>query len=82
LNIIEWAATAKSVETDEDHEAESFGFDLVFEHHDGSWIGVTIEPDDVPKYFVTVSNWDCTFEKLSDAQVELWERYAKDNYNA
>jgi hypothetical protein len=80
LNIIDWAKTAKSVETDEDHEAESFGFDQVIEHADGSWIGVVDQPQDTPKYWVHAGNYDEFFERLTDAQVALWNNWAKPSH--
>lgn len=79
MNIIEWAATAKEIETDCDHEGETFGFDKVLEHEDGSWIGVVTEPQDTDKYFVVVANYNEFFAKLTDAQVQLWERHARYN---
>jgi hypothetical protein len=80
LNIIQWAATAKQVEVGEDHEAQGCGFTTVIEHEDGSWIGVVDEPADHDgKYFVMVSNYNEFFERLSDAQVALWEHWARGN---
>lgn len=81
MNIFEWAATAKSVETDENHPAEEWGFDQILEHVDGSWIGVVTEPQDTAKYFVVAGFEERFFDKLTDAQQMLWMEHARFNYN-
>lgn len=77
LNIIEWAATAKQVTVNEGHEATWSGFDTVIEHADNAWIGVVTEPQDTPKYWVSAGNYDEFFDNLKDAQVALWNHWAK-----
>lgn len=80
MNIIEWAKTAKQVSINEDHEAEGYGFDFIIEHEDKSWIGIVDQPVDYEgpaNYWVTVGNDDNYFEHLTDAQVFLWNGFAK-----
>jgi hypothetical protein len=80
LNIIDWAKTAKQTTPDEGHEAPSYGFDFIIEHSDGSWIGIVDQPVDhegPASYWVTVGNNDEFFERLTDAQVFLWNGFAK-----
>jgi hypothetical protein len=84
LNIIDWAKTAKQTTPDEGHEAPSYGFDFIIEHADGSWIGIVDQPTDYgletgkpTNYWVTVGNNDEFFEHLTDAQVFLWNGFAK-----
>lgn len=79
MNIIEWAATAKQVTVGDDHEAPNFGFDTIIEHADRSWIGVVTEPHDIleAKFWVHAGNYDDFFSNLADAQVALWNHWAK-----
>jgi hypothetical protein len=87
LNIIDWAKTAKQVAATEDHEAVTFGFDFIIEHDDHSWIGVVDQPTDYgietgkpTNYWVHAGNYDEFFEHLSDAQVALWNMWAKPSH--
>jgi hypothetical protein len=79
MNILEWAITVRLTTVDENHEANGCGFDTVYEHSDGSWIGVVNEPTDNnnANYWVHAGNFDNFFEKLTDAQVALWNHHAK-----
>jgi hypothetical protein len=82
LNIIDWAKTAKKVTVSEDHEARWFGFDTVMEHDDNAWIGVVTEQQDrlEAKYGVNAGNYDDFFERLTDAQVALWNNWVKPSH--
>lgn len=82
MNIIDWARTAKQVTAEDDHEARSFGFDIIIEHEDHAWIGVIDEPHDVPNanYWVHAGNYDEFFEHLTDAQVALWNNWSKPSH--
>ena len=81
MNIIDWSKTAKQVTAEEDHEARWFGFDIIIEHADNSWIGVVDQQVDAnATYWVMAGNYDDYFEQLSDAQVALWNNWAKSSY--
>ena len=81
MNIIDWSKTAKQVTAEEDHEARWFGFDIIIEHADNSWIGVVDQQVDAnATYWVMAGNYDDYFEKLSDAQVALWNNWAKSSH--
>lgn len=72
MNIIDWAKTAKQTTPDEGHEAPSMGFDFIVDQ--------PVDHEGPANYWVTVGNNDEFFERLTDAQVFLWNGFAKPSH--